>query len=289
MKIKNVAMIAILASLSMATEIQAQTIFGKSWQSMPAAAADQTKVVYYRTNDNLKKSAHVYVDGEFQTALLSGGYTVFCLKPGMHSLSSYTDDAPRYQGKQQQQWRDFLAAGKTYYIAASLDGSGRPQVVETSVAQQQLVGTRQQAHLLSRASSVISCKSGTAQSYDNYELSSDLLFNFASASSADISSQGHAAIQQFAHLLKRSGKSDQHIIVTGFTDPIGDNESNLKLGQRRADTIKKLLVDNGLSSDNIQTQSMGESQVSKQCSGALKQQKACYATERRVVISVENK
>ncbi|MCW6031662.1 OmpA family protein [Pantoea sp. JK] len=289
MKIKRIAIVAVLASLSVTTGIQAQTVFGKSWQSMPAAASDQTKVVYYRTADNNKKAAHIYVDGEFQTALLSGGYTVFCLKPGMHSLGSYTDDAPRYRGKQQQQWRDSLAAGKTYYVTASLDGSGRPHVVETSVAQQQLMGARQQAHLLSRASSVISCKVDAAQSYDNYEFSSDLLFNFASASGNDISAQGHNAIQQFAHQMKRNGKLNPHIIVTGFTDPIGDNESNLKLGQRRADTIKKLLVNNGLSSDNIQSQSMGESQVSKQCSGSLKQQRLCYASERRVIISVESK
>lgn len=289
MNIKSVSIIAVIASLSITTGIQAQTIFGKSWLSMPAAAEDQTKIVYYRTADNDKNAAHIYVDGEFQTALLSGGYTVFCLKPGMHSLGSYTDDAPRYQGKQQQQWRDSLAAGKTYYVSASLDGSGRPHVVETSVAQQQLMGTRQQAHLLSRASSVISCKMDAAQSYNNYEFSSDLLFNFASASSDDISSQGHNAIQQFAHLLKRSGKSEQHIIVTGFTDPIGNDQSNLKLGQRRADTIKQLLVNNGLNGDNIQSQSMGESQVSKHCSGSLKQQRLCYATERRVVISVERK
>jgi len=290
MKLKKYAIATVLATLSISATLQAQSNFGKAWQSMPAAASEQTRIVYYRaTDDNNNKAAHIYVDGEFQTALLTGGYTVFCLKPGVHSLGSYIDDAPGYQGKQQQPWRDNLAAGKTYYIIASLDGSGRPLVMDSEQAQQQLVGTRQQTHLLSRASAVVSCQPGTTQSYDNYEFSSDLLFNFGSASSADISAQGHSAIQQFATLLKSKNKAEQRIIVTGFTDPIGEEESNIKLGQRRADAIKKLLVNNGLASEHIHSQSMGESQVTAQCTGSLKQQKACYQGERRVIISVENK
>lgn len=292
MKNKSILMLAAFASLSVMTAFnaQAQNNFGQVWRSMPAAANDQVRVVYYRPVDAAGNSpAHIYVDGEFQTALLPGSYSAFCLNPGVHSLGSFTNDAPSYQGKQQQPWRDNLAAGKTYYIRASLDGTGRPLVTSASDAQQQLVGTRQQIHLLSRASSVIACQQGTTQSYDNYEFSSDLLFNFASANSDDISAEGRDAIQQFTAMLKRQANSQARIVVTGFTDPIGDENNNVQLGQRRADAIKKLLVNNGLSSANISSQSMGESQVSKQCQGTRKEQVACYASERRVIISVENK
>lgn len=292
MKNKSILMLAAFASLSAMTvfNVQAENNFGQAWRSMPAAASDQVRIVYYRPVEAVGNSpAHIYVDGEFQTALLAGGFSTFCLTPGVHSLGSFTNDAPSYQGKEQQPWRDNLAAGKTYYIRASLDGSGRPLVTSASDAQQQLVGTRQQTHLLSRASSVINCQEGTTQSYDNYEFSSDLLFKFASANSNDISDDGRNAIQQFAAMLKRQSNSQAHIIVTGFTDPIGDENSNLKLGQHRADAIKKLLVNNGISGANISTQSMGESQVTKQCQGTRKETVACYANERRVVISVENK
>ncbi|KNC17524.1 membrane protein [Pantoea sp. RIT-PI-b] len=292
MKNKSMMILAAFASLSVMTvcNVQAQNNFGQSWRSMPAAAADQVRIVYYRPADAVSNSpANIYVDGEFQTSLLAGGYSTFCLSPGVHSLGSFTNDAPSYQGKQQQPWRDNLAAGKTYYIRASLDGSGRPLVTSTTDAQQQLVGTRQQTHLLSRASSVVACQQGTTQSYDNYTFSSDLLFKFASANSDDISDEGRRAIQQFTAMLKQQSNMQAHIVVSGFTDPIGDEESNMKLGQRRADAIKKLLVNNGLSSANISSQSMGESQVSKQCQGTRKELVACYASERRVIISVENK
>jgi len=292
MKNKSILMLAALTSLSAMTvfNVQAKNNFGQAWRSMPSAAADQVRIVYYRSSDAVGNTpAHIYVDGEFQASLLAGGYSTFCLNPGVHSLGSFTNDAPSYQGKQQQPWRDNLAAGKTYYIRASLDGSGRPLVTSASDAQQQLVGTRQQTHLLSRASSVVTCREGTTQFYDNYAFSSDLLFKFASANSDDISDEGRKAIQQFTAMLQRQSNSQAHIVVTGFTDPIGDENSNMKLGQRRADAIKRLLVNNGLSGANISSQSMGESQVTKQCQGSRKEQVACYANERRVVISVENK
>lgn len=292
MKNKTILMLAAFASLSAITAFNAhaKNNFGQAWRSMPAAAAEQVRVVYYRPAVDIGNSpAHIYVDGEFQTALLAGGYSTFCLNPGVHSLASFTNDAPSYQGKQQQPWRDNLAAGKTYYIRASLDGSGRPLVTSETEAQQQLVGTRQQTHLLSRTSSVVACQAGTTLSYDNYEFSSDLLFNFASANSNDISTEGRRAIQQFATMIKRQSNNQPHIVVTGFTDPIGDENGNMKLGQLRADTIKKLLVNNGIASASISSQSMGESQVTKQCQGSKKEQVACYANERRVIISVENK
>lgn len=291
MKNKSIVMLAMLASMSscIISNVHAKNNYGQVWRSMPDAATDQVRVVYYRPTDAAGSSpAHIYVDGEFQAALLPGSYSAFCLNPGVHSLGSFVNDAPSYQGKQQQPWRDNLAAGRTYYIRASLDGSGRPLVTSASEAQQQLVGTRQQIHLISRASSVIDCQQGTTQSYDNYAFSSDLLFNFASASSDDISAEGRQAIQQFSAMLKSQSNNQAHIIVTGFTDPIGDENSNMQLGQRRADAIKKLLVNNGISSALISSQSMGESQVSKQCQGTRKEQVACYASERRVIISVGN-
>lgn len=267
---------------------QAANNFGQAWHSMSASAADQVRVVYYRPVEAMgSQPAHIYVDGEFQTALLAGGYTVFCLAPGVHSLGSFVNDAPAYAGKQKQPWRDSLAAGKTYYIRASLDNSGRPLVIPAEQAQQELAGTRQQTHLKSRASAVTACKAGTMQSYDNYAFSSDLLFRFGSASSADISREGREAIAQLASSLKTPSAAQRRIVVTGFTDPIGTEESNMRLGQLRADAIKQLLINYGISAELITAQSMGASQVNKQCDGPRKKQISCYASERRVIISVE--
>jgi len=291
MRNKTLTALALMASLCVLAplSVHAGNLFGEAWKAMPAVTDNQTRIVYYFPVDNeVKAAANIYVDGEFHTSLVSGGYTVFCLAPGMHSLGSFTGDAPTYEGKKRQPWRDNLAAGKTFYIRANLDETGRPLVSNAEEAEQQLTALRKQTHLLSRASSVIACETNVGESRADYVFSSDLLFKFGSANSNDISHEGREAIQQFVAMLNMQERKNKRIVITGFTDPIGEADANFNLGKRRAEAVKTLLVDNGLLASDMITQSMGETQVSKVCKGTIKEKKACYRDERRVVIGVEN-
>ena len=53
-------------------------------------------------------------------------------------------------------------------------------------------------------------------------------------------------------------KSGEKITLTGNTDNIGNDEANVKLGQRRADVIKSFLISNGIIADKIIASSNGE-------------------------------
>lgn len=48
------------------------------------------------------------------------------------------------------------------------------------------------------------------------------------------------------------------VSIEGHTDSSGSNELNLKLSQKRADAVKNLLVENGISADKISAEGMGE-------------------------------
>lgn len=50
------------------------------------------------------------------------------------------------------------------------------------------------------------------------------------------------------------------IIVVGHTDWVGTDAYNLKLGQRRAEAVKKYLVDRGIERTRVYTESKGEKQ-----------------------------
>ena len=54
-------------------------------------------------------------------------------------------------------------------------------------------------------------------------------------------------------------KSGERITLVGHTDSDGGSASNIKLGQRRADAIKQILVSKGVSANKIVTSSKGES------------------------------
>lgn len=49
------------------------------------------------------------------------------------------------------------------------------------------------------------------------------------------------------------------VVIEGHTDYIGSDEYNMKLGERRAASVKNYLVEKGLGSERLSTQSYGES------------------------------
>lgn len=59
---------------------------------------------------------------------------------------------------------------------------------------------------------------------------------------------------------ERVTKTGERILLEGHTDNIGSTESNIILGQKRADIIKAYLVSKGVNASNIDAKSIGESQ-----------------------------
>lgn len=57
---------------------------------------------------------------------------------------------------------------------------------------------------------------------------------------------------------KRVKASEERVSLTGHTDNVGSNASNMRLGQWRCDVIRDYLVRNGVSAGKIVTESKGE-------------------------------
>lgn len=280
---------ALLAgSVTLSHSALAAKPFGELYQPVSGVPASQTQVVYYRTlAQSGNDAAHVYVDGEFQTALLPGGFSVFCLKPGSYSLDNYMKDAPRYSGKRAQAWRDNFAGGTTYFVRLGNVTTGQPQVVSRQQAERELNGAQQQIHALSRASSVVKCDNLAPRSYKDYVLAGDVLFNFGKSSIGDISAAGRRAVGALIAELQRDRAELKSLEVIGHTDPIGNASANRQLGQQRAATVRQMLIDGGLPATVIRASSAGSSEpVVEYCEGSRAAQIACNAPNRRVVVRV---
>jgi outer membrane protein OmpA-like peptidoglycan-associated protein len=61
-----------------------------------------------------------------------------------------------------------------------------------------------------------------------------------------------------AKLADRLKKTEETVTITGHTDNVDTDAFNQGLGQRRADFLKKLIVDRGISASRISTRSDGE-------------------------------
>ena len=90
-------------------------------------------------------------------------------------------------------------------------------------------------------------------------LSADGLFKFDKYALADLLPEGRKEIENLAAELNNVYSKVFGIEVIGHTDRLGSDAYNMKLGQRRADTIKKLLQDLGVTA-NIKASSKGESE-----------------------------
>ena len=287
---------AMLVSSAMAAPVGTVPgrVFDDTYVAVPPIGEDQAQVVYYRTQEGIQRkgAAHVYVNREFHTGLLPGGYSTFCLAPGSHTLGAYLDDIPDYKGKRSDLYQATLQGGKTYYLRVREDGNTFPQPIKREEAERELVSSRLQAHALSRAESIEGCRHYDylvdESRFKHYELSGDVVFAFGQSGPQHITAAGRTAVRDLIEELQRDNAQIRHVQVVGHTDPIGDEAKNQHLGQLRANTLRDLLIAAGIPDSLISAASAGNREpVVFSCYGSRAEQIACYAPNRRVVVKVE--
>lgn len=74
--------------------------------------------------------------------------------------------------------------------------------------------------------------------------------------SATIISSSFAAVDEVVEYLKEN--PGIHMEIAGHTDSIGDEESNLRISQERADALKKYMVEQGIDSSRLDARGYGE-------------------------------
>ena len=124
----------------------------------------------------------------------------------------------------------------------------------------------------------------TAGEPKRFELSADALFAFARSDLKDIQPQGRTELTSIANQLKDSKATI--IQVVGHTDRIGSEADNQVLSQRRAQTVREFLIQNGMAADGLSAHGVGESEPVKQCADSLPHSElvACLQPNRRVEV-----
>ena len=104
-----------------------------------------------------------------------------------------------------------------------------------------------------------------------------------------MTSQGRKEVAEIASEITQDQEAISHIAVIGYTDPVGSDNSNQQLAQRRAETVRALLVQNGVMKKNILVEGRGEQElVVSDCDQKYANDKAareqCDFPNRRVEI-----
>lgn len=123
---------------------------------------------------------------------------------------------------------------------------------------------------------------------ERIDLSADALFAFDKFGANDMLAKGRGDLNALAKKLQDYEQQGRvQIVVTGHTDHFGDDMYNMNLSLLRAQTVRRVLLDAGVSATIVAT-GAGESEPIKTCSANLSKKAAidCLQPNRRVSVDV---
>ncbi|WP_407500954.1 OmpA family protein [Acinetobacter baumannii] len=155
----------------------------------------------------------------------------------------------------------------------SVRDNGRPYIINNG---KELVCTKKEETPIIEHTSVI-------------ELSADTLFKFDGSTLNDLLPIGRQEVIDLASKISNGYVSVREVKLVGHTDRLGSDNYNLRLAQSRADTVRNLLIQNGVPDRVISATSAGKSQpVTDGCPGIKSNEslKACLQPDRRVTVEI---
>jgi OOP family OmpA-OmpF porin len=120
-------------------------------------------------------------------------------------------------------------------------------------------------------------------------LDGDSLFRFDKSAAADMLPEGRRQVEALAAGIQKNFRSVREIRITGHTDRLGSDSYNDMLSRARANTVREMLVRDGIPAQVIRTQGMGKRQPVVTCVGTQKNEALirCLQPNRRVDIQVD--
>lgn len=116
------------------------------------------------------------------------------------------------------------------------------------------------------------------------ELNAEGLFAF---NSSVISASGVSQVNYLAADLKAEDLNGKHVVVSGYTDRIGNSVKNMQLSLARAESVKQMLTEHGIPASIIETRGLGDSAPRVVCPGAKSPAVIeCLAPNRRMTVDV---
>lgn len=123
-----------------------------------------------------------------------------------------------------------------------------------------------------------------AEQVAHRDLSAESLFAFGSAV---VIPSGMAQIAELSANLKNESLDNKRVLITGHTDRFGSEEDNQRLSIARAESVKSLMVDNGIPPAIITTEGMGAHEPRVYCQGNRSPLVIdCLAPNRRISVDV---
>lgn len=120
----------------------------------------------------------------------------------------------------------------------------------------------------------------------HHELQAESLFDFGKTTMLP---PGVQQVNLLTTNLKAEGKNNRQIVITGYSDRIGNKADNQRLSLARAQSVKQQMIENGIPASMIDAYGKGDSEPRVSCPGTKSAAVIeCLAPNRRISVDVIN-
>ncbi|MBK4716560.1 MULTISPECIES: OmpA family protein [Tenebrionibacter/Tenebrionicola group] len=252
--------------------------------STPQVVPEQAQLIYYYPASVNAGPLNIYLDKEFHTALLPGEFTTLCVSAGQHTLAAAVNDAPLYQQKANAGVNAQFNGGKTYFVRSAVSNGIVSEAVTRQQAEQELPVMNRSTRLVNRASGMQTCRY-VGSGKDVTLIMDAVRFRFAGSSYDQMLPESQRKLDRLIDFTRRSNNVSS-INLVGYTDGIGNSESNRRLSEARAETVRQALIGAGIDASIINVQGLGVAQTAGGCS--KRQEDGCNKMSRRVDIMINS-
>lgn len=241
--------------------------------------------VLYRPTNLQGPAINVYINGRYQASIIDSGYTPIqvCAEKALFTASFSTNQG---FGNRTDGIVYALPVKQKTFIRMTTNQLGDPifERVSEEEANADMPFKGKVAQTLSRVNS--HCDQPIV--IKNEIMNSQAIWDVDKFKYEDISSEGKENIHNLINFIKQYQQEIGHIEVNGYTDPEASEAYNLSLSQKRAEAIRQMLVNAGIT---LPIQAVGygkQNLIAANCSTkpTVKERNQCNAPNRRVEITV---
>lgn len=146
-----------------------------------------------------------------------------------------------------------LKAGEITFFQVDVNSNGRGigRFVDQSRAIGLVRGLPVQSHVITRVPAVADCPAEVVR------LNASALFRFDRSDLPGMTNNGEKVIRDVARRISREYASVDRVVVKGYSDPIGEFNYNVRLSEKRADTVASILTEGGLKRSQVDSRGFG--------------------------------
>ena len=241
--LRTLKVVLIAALLGASAASSAQQGLSERWQTFGAPAPGSEAVnpgwagaMFYRTGGG-GGAANIYVNGEYLASAYTGRDRAYGIKANAG------------------EFYDLPQGHVSYFRVVDTGGGPTLQAVDRGTASAEISQLREQTHTLPRLEQNRNCSPELVQQY-NIDVSA--LFKFDRSDYASILPEGKRQLQEIAAAAAQYRDATSVIYIDGYTDPEGKPAYNQRLSQRRAQTVKRVMIENGFPAASLKARGHGE-------------------------------